>query len=149
VDDNRWRSTEHAEAWLDRQNQPPSDLIERFSLIARLLPFDQNAELTFADIGPATARSAKSCWIAFPKARVFSLDVNPKMIEAGEQRLARFGDPLALPPVRFRRVSLARRRARSVRRGRLVAGDPSRLRRAEARDLRLDLRPAAARWAGC
>ena len=92
VDDNRWRSTEHAEAWLDRQTQPPSDLIERFSLIARLLPFDHDAELTIADVGAGNGTLGEVLLDAFPRARVISLDVNPKMIEAGEQRLARFGD---------------------------------------------------------
>jgi len=92
VDDNRWRSTEHAEAWLDRQTQPSSDLIERFSLIARLLPFDHDAELTFADVGAGNGTLGEVLLDAFPRAHVISLDVNPKMIEAGEQRLARFGD---------------------------------------------------------
>jgi SAM-dependent methyltransferase len=91
VDDNRWRSTEHAEAWLDRQTQPPSDLIERFRLIARLLPFDHDAELTFADVGAGNGTLGEVLLESFSRARVVSLDVNPAMIAAGEERLARFG----------------------------------------------------------
>jgi SAM-dependent methyltransferase len=92
VDDNRWRSTEHAEAWLDRQTHPSSDLIERFELIARLLPFDHDATLTFADVGAGNGTLGEVLLDTFPRARVVSLDVNPAMIAAGEQRLARFGD---------------------------------------------------------
>jgi SAM-dependent methyltransferase len=92
VDDNRWRSTEHAQEWLDRQPQPGSDLRERFSLIARLLPFAPDAEITIADIGAGNGTLGEVLLEQFSRAKVLSLDVNPAMIAAGQERLARFGD---------------------------------------------------------
>jgi SAM-dependent methyltransferase len=92
VDDNRWRSTEHAQEWLDRQPQPGADLRERFSLIARLLPFEPDAQLTIADVGAGNGTLGEVLLEQFTRARVISLDVNPAMIAAGRERLARFGD---------------------------------------------------------
>jgi tRNA (cmo5U34)-methyltransferase len=91
VDDNRWRSAEHAADWLARHDQPQSDQSERFRLLARLLPFEQTADLAFADVGAGNGTLAEVLLEAFPRSRVVCLDVNPTMIAAGEDRLARFG----------------------------------------------------------
>jgi len=95
-DDDRWRSAEHAEAWLARQKEqgdgPGPELSERFWMIARLLPFEPDAELRFADIGAGNGTLGEVLLEAFPRAELVSLDVNPAMIAAGEQRLARFGE---------------------------------------------------------
>jgi tRNA (cmo5U34)-methyltransferase len=92
VDDNRWRSAEHAADWLTRQDKPGSDQSERFRLLARLLPFEQTAELAFADVGAGHGTLTEVLLDAFPNARAVCLDVNPTMIAAGQERLARFGD---------------------------------------------------------
>jgi len=94
VEDNRWRSADHAADWLARQDQSQSqsDQGERFRLLARLLPFEQQADLTFADVGAGHGTLAEVLLDAFPNARAVCLDVNPTMIAAGQERLARFGD---------------------------------------------------------
>ena len=92
VDDNRWRSAEHAADWLARQDQPQSDQSERYRLLVRLLPFERDADLAFADLGAGHGTLSEVLLEAFPRSRAVCLDVNPTMIAAGEERLARFGD---------------------------------------------------------
>ena len=91
-----WRSAEHAEAWLARQREqgdgPGPELSERFRMIAQVLPFEPDAELRLADIGAGNGTLGEVLLDAFPRARLVSLDVNPAMIAAGQERLARFGD---------------------------------------------------------
>ena len=89
--ENRWLSEEHARDWLARQanrdGQP-----EQFDLLARLLPFDESAELSVVDLGAGHGTLSEVLLDRFPRARAVCLDVNPAMIEAGRQRLARFGE---------------------------------------------------------
>jgi tRNA (cmo5U34)-methyltransferase len=93
VDDNRWRSAEHAADWLARQGEGPgAEQMERYRLLARLLPFEREADLTFADVGAGNGTLAEVFLEAFPRSRAICLDLNPTMIAAGQERLARFGD---------------------------------------------------------
>lgn len=92
MDDSHWRSTEYAADWLARQDQQGSDQGERYRLLARLLPFEHTADLTFADVGAGHGTLAEVLLEAFPRSRAVCLDVNPTMIAAGEERLSRFGD---------------------------------------------------------
>jgi SAM-dependent methyltransferase len=48
--------------------------------------------LTIADVGAGNGTLGEILLDLFPQARVISLDVNPAMIAAGQERLARFGD---------------------------------------------------------
>ena len=59
--------------------------------MARLLPFDESAELTIADLGAGHGTLCEVLLDRFPRARALGLDVNPAIIEAGQQRLRRFG----------------------------------------------------------
>ena len=91
--ENRWLSEEHAREWLARQaEQGDARAPEQFDLLARLLPFDATAELRFADLGAGHGTLSEVLLDRFPRASALCLDVNPAMIEAGQARLARFGE---------------------------------------------------------
>jgi tRNA (cmo5U34)-methyltransferase len=92
VADNRWRSAEHAADWLARHDRPQADQLDRYRLVARLFPFERDAALAFADVGAGNGTLAEVLLDAYPRSRAVCLDVNPTMIAAGQERLARFGD---------------------------------------------------------
>ncbi len=90
--ENRWLSEEHARTWLENQpNRPDAGRPEQFELLARLLPFDESAAPIFTDLGAGHGTLAEVLLDRVPGARAVCLDVNPAMIEAGEERLGRFG----------------------------------------------------------
>ncbi len=89
--ENRWLSEEHARDWLARQSDD-GGRPDQFDLLARLLPFDNAAEPTIADLGAGHGTLSEVLLDRFPRAQALCLDVNPAMIEAGRERLARFGE---------------------------------------------------------
>ena len=101
--ENRWLSEQHAREWLARQADRGGDgRPEQFELLARLLPFDESAELRFADLGAGHGTLSEVLLDRFPRARALCLDVNPAMIEAGREWLGRFGER-----ARYARMDLA------------------------------------------
>jgi len=90
--ENRWLTEEHARDWLARQSESGERPPEQFDLLARLLPFEESAEIAFADLGAGHGTLAEVLLDRFPRSRALCLDVNPAMMEAGRARLARFGD---------------------------------------------------------
>src|SRR5688500_15695249 len=88
--DNRWTSEEHAREWLAKHDRSDVEKEEQFRLIARLLPFAADESVEIADIGAGHGTLTAVLLEAFPNARAVCLDVNPAMIAAGEERLARF-----------------------------------------------------------
>ncbi|MCC6178769.1 MAG: class I SAM-dependent methyltransferase [Chloroflexi bacterium] len=90
--DHRWHSTEHARDWLEKHGQGASDLAREFALVARIIGTTVGGSPRFADLGAGHGTLAEALLEHFPTASVVCLDVNPAMIEAGRQRLARFGN---------------------------------------------------------
>ena len=91
--ENRWLDEGHARDWLARQSdQGGGGRPEQFDLLARLLSFDESAEPVIADLGAGHGTLSEVLLERFPRARAVCLDVNPAMIEAGQQRLGRFGE---------------------------------------------------------
>ena len=91
--ENRWLSEEHARDWLARQSDAgDAGRPEQFDLLARLLPLEESTELTIADLGAGHGTLSEVILDRFPRARALCLDVNPAMIEAGQERLRRFGE---------------------------------------------------------
>jgi tRNA (cmo5U34)-methyltransferase len=88
--DDRWTSEEYAREWLAKHDRSEIEKEEQFRLIARLLPFSADETIEIADIGAGHGTLTAVLLEAFPNARAVCLDVNPAMIAAGEERLARF-----------------------------------------------------------
>jgi tRNA (cmo5U34)-methyltransferase len=86
--EDRWRSEEHARAWLARHDRPEADRGEQLRLLARLLPFPPEAPIRAADLGAGHGTLAAAILDAFPNGHVLCLDLNPAMIAAGRERLA-------------------------------------------------------------
>ncbi|MDP8924803.1 MAG: methyltransferase domain-containing protein [Chloroflexota bacterium] len=100
--ENRWLSEEHARDWLARQSdRGDAGRPEQFDLLARLLPFEESAALSIVDLGAGHGTLSEVLLDRFPRARALCLDVNPAMIEAGQDRLSRFG-----PRARYARMDL-------------------------------------------
>ncbi|HYU20251.1 MAG TPA: class I SAM-dependent methyltransferase [Chloroflexota bacterium] len=88
--DDRWRSDEHAREWLAKHGGPEADGSEQFHLIARLLPHPTESALRVADVGAGHGTLTAVILDTFPNAQATCLDINPTMIAAGQERLARF-----------------------------------------------------------
>jgi tRNA (cmo5U34)-methyltransferase len=90
---NRWLDEAHAREWLARQpDRPDAGRPAQFDLLARLLPLDDAPAPLVADLGAGHGTLAEVILDRFPRARALCLDVNPAMIAAGRERLARFGE---------------------------------------------------------
>lgn len=59
-------------------------------LMAELLPFDTEAELTFADLGAGTGAAARTVLDAFPRARAVLADFSAQMMAQGATELAAY-----------------------------------------------------------
>jgi tRNA (cmo5U34)-methyltransferase len=90
-----WKSDSAISHWVltaeDRERRRADERL----LVAELLPFDDDEQFTFVDLGAGTGAAARVVLDRFPGARAILADYSLQMMEHGRRELSAFGDRYA------------------------------------------------------
>lgn len=82
-----WKSDETIKHWSSTAAERERKRAESIRLIAQLLPFDQQDEFTFLDLGAGTGMAARGIMDYYPRAQAVLADYSPQMMGEGEKIL--------------------------------------------------------------
>jgi tRNA (cmo5U34)-methyltransferase len=87
-----WQGRERAQKYEQRADLVLPKRQEMLSLIAQLIPFEQDKPLRILDIGTGTGVPTQRVLQDFPRASVVCVDKSVEMLEIGCAKLAEYGD---------------------------------------------------------
>lgn len=83
-----WKSDQGISYWTSTAGDRERRRGEQRRLIAELLPFGDDEEFTFVDLGAGTGAAARIVLDRYPGARAILADFSPQMMEEGKRQLA-------------------------------------------------------------
>ena len=83
-----WKSAQGISYWKSTAEDRERRRGEQRRLMADLLPFGDEEEFTFVDLGAGTGAAARTVLDRYPGARAILADFSPQMMEEGEKQLA-------------------------------------------------------------
>lgn len=83
-----WKSERGISQWLSTAEERESRRSGHRRFMAELLPFDEDEEFTFVDLGAGTGAAARTVMDFYPRASAVLADFSPQMMEEGERALA-------------------------------------------------------------
>lgn len=85
-----WRSAEIVGHWVEEAEAQERNRVEQRRLMAELLPFGDDAEFTFLDLGAGTGAASRAILARFPSSSAILADFSTQMMAAGEPEMAEF-----------------------------------------------------------
>jgi len=87
-----WKSDAAISHWVSTAEERERRRADERRLMAELLPFDEDRQFTFVDLGAGTGAAARVVLDYFPGARAILADYSLQMMEQGRRELSAFGD---------------------------------------------------------
>jgi len=87
-----WKSDAAISHWVSTAEDRERRRADERRLMAELLPFDEDQQFTFVDLGAGTGAAARVVLEYFPGARAILADYSLQMMEQGHRELSAFGD---------------------------------------------------------
>jgi len=85
-----WKSAEAVEAWTAEAERQERDRQAYRRLVALLLPFAEQDEFTFLDLGAGTGAASRTILDLRPRSTAILADYSAEMMRAGERQMQRF-----------------------------------------------------------
>ena len=85
-----WHSAEAVEAWAAEAGRQERNRAAHRRLMAVLLPFGQQDEFTFLDLGAGTGAASRAILDLYPRSTAILADFSAEMMRAGEREMQRF-----------------------------------------------------------
>jgi SAM-dependent methyltransferase len=85
-----WKSEEVARAFAAQSAEREQKRRDQLSLVARLLPFSQEEDFTFLDLGAGTGAASRAILTEYPHAHALLAEFSPQMTAEGERQMAAF-----------------------------------------------------------
>jgi trans-aconitate 2-methyltransferase len=85
-----WHSKEMVQNWVKEATAQERNRAEQRRLMADLLPFDDDQEFTFLDLGAGTGAASRAILERHPRATAFLADFSAQMMAAGEPQMLPF-----------------------------------------------------------
>jgi len=85
-----WRSEEIVGHWVTEAEASERNRVAERRLMAELLPFDDDAEFTFLDLGAGTGAASRAILARHPRSSAILADFSAQMMAAGEPLLTPF-----------------------------------------------------------
>ncbi|MDA1036181.1 MAG: class I SAM-dependent methyltransferase [Chloroflexi bacterium] len=89
---HHWQEPKRVAEYIDRTDQIIAERAIAFDLMTKLVPAEADASISVLDVGSGHGIVASFILEAFPNARAIGLDISDAMMDAGRQRMAKFGD---------------------------------------------------------
>ena len=83
-----WKSDAMVQQWVAGMDERERARAEQFRFLALLLPFDQQDQFTFLDLGAGTGVAARAILAAYPRAQAVLADYSAQMIGEGARVMA-------------------------------------------------------------
>jgi tRNA (cmo5U34)-methyltransferase len=85
-----WKSADVARAFAAETAEREGRRRQQLQLMARLLPFDSDAEFTFMDLGAGTGAASRALLDEYPHANAILAEYSPQMAAEGEKLMAAY-----------------------------------------------------------
>ena len=82
-----WDSPEYVANWAESQDQKEANRLQAFSLMADMLPYDEQRAITILDLGAGYGALTKFLLERFPNATAICQDGSQEMAKLGRQRM--------------------------------------------------------------
>src|ERR1700751_4975690 len=82
-----WHSEEMVQHWLKEATAQERNRLEQRRLMADLLPFGDDQEFTFLDLGAGTGAATRGILERYPHAAAIMADYSAQMMAAGEPEM--------------------------------------------------------------
>ena len=89
---HHWKEADRVTDYIQQNDRDTQHIEEAFEVLTAVLPFEREAPIRVLDIGSGHGVLAAAVLDAFPNARAVGLDISEAMMEAGRERMARYGD---------------------------------------------------------
>ena len=89
---HHWQEPQRVAEYIDRTDQIIAERAVAFDLMTKLVPAEADAAIKVLDVGSGHGIVASFILEAFPNAHAIGLDISDAMMDAGRQRMAKFGD---------------------------------------------------------
>jgi ubiquinone/menaquinone biosynthesis C-methylase UbiE len=86
-DHHDWDSRNYVHDWADRQDQREAERQEPFYLMAKTLPYEQEAPIRILDVGAGYGALAQFLLTYFPRATAVCQDGSEEMVRLGRKRM--------------------------------------------------------------
>ena len=86
-----WKSAEHIDYWVATADERERRRGHHRRLLAALLPFAEDEEFTFVDLGAGTGAAARAILDHYGASSAILADFSPQMMEEGRRALAAYG----------------------------------------------------------
>ena len=95
-----WQSAEAVQAWAAEAGRQERSRQAHRRFMALLLPFGEQDEFTFLDLGAGTGAASRAILEAYPRSTAVLADFSAEMMRAGEREMEPFAGPLPVRRVR-------------------------------------------------
>ena len=85
-----WKSEEGIQYWKARTNDREARRAAQWRLMGELLPFDQEADFTFLDLGAGTGAASRTILALYPRSTAILADFSPQMMDEGQRAMQVF-----------------------------------------------------------
>ena len=85
-----WKSAEAVEAWTAEAERQERSRQAHRHFLARLLPFADQDEFTFLDLGAGTGAASRVILDLYPRSTAILADYSAEMMRVGEREMQRF-----------------------------------------------------------
>ena len=85
-----WQSAEGVEAWAAEADRQERKRVVHRRFLAGLLPFGEQEEFTFLDLGAGTGAASRTILDLYPRSTAVLADFSAEMMRAGEREMQRF-----------------------------------------------------------
>lgn len=89
---HHWKQADRVEAYVQPSEAQEAETALACSLIVQMAPFEKESPLRVLDLGSGHGVISDQLLGAYPNAQAIGLDISEPMMEAGRERMARFGD---------------------------------------------------------
>jgi ubiquinone/menaquinone biosynthesis C-methylase UbiE len=89
---HEWNVPERVREYVERVDRDIDQRAEGFAVLAALIPFPREAQISVLDVGSGQGLVASRLLDAFPASHAIGLDVSEQMGEVARDRMAHYGD---------------------------------------------------------
>ena len=85
-----WKSEEGVQFWTAKSDEREQKRAAQWMLMGELLPFDEQDEFTFLDLGAGTGAAAREILKLYPRSTAILTDFSAQMMGEGEREMQAF-----------------------------------------------------------
>jgi len=85
-----WKSEEGAHFWASKSEEREQKRAAQWRFLGELLPFDEQDEFTFLDLGAGTGAAARGILELYPRSTAILADFSSQMMDEGEREMQAF-----------------------------------------------------------